>query len=149
MSSLERAIELQKVRTQNTEGEAAKKKEMDILVALRRRKLDLANNGSDSSSSENLDTTHTVLGHNLVKSSELSGYCAKCAGAIYRKIKSAYVCSACGILLHKVCINDVSRQCSLAKKDTLRLKTSIAPAHGLHEQNYSCYDCGTEISYSC
>ena len=135
------------MRTQNTTEESAKKREMDILVKLRKKKHDLKNNGSDSSS-ENLDTTINILGHTLVKSSELSGYCSKCAGAIYRRIKTAYTCSVCNVILHKACINEVSRRCSLANKDTLTLMSKIAPAHGLHEQNYCCYDCGSEISYS-
>ena len=140
---------MQKLRTQNTGEESAKKREMDILVKLRKKKHDLLNSGSDSSSSEAADSTINILGHTLVKSSELSGYCAKCAGAIYRRIKTAYTCSACHVILHKTCINEVTRRCSLVNKDTLSLMTRIAPAHGLHEQNYCCYDCGTEISYSC
>ncbi|KAL5263511.1 hypothetical protein ACHWQZ_G008769 [Mnemiopsis leidyi] len=147
LESLDRAIEMQKIRTQNTTEESAKKREMDILVKLRKKKHDLQNNGSDSSS-ENLDTTINILGHTLVKSSDLSGYCSKCNGAIYRRIKTAYMCSACLVILHKACINEVSRRCSLANKETLTLMTKIAPAHGLHEQNYCCYDCGGEISYS-
>lgn len=147
LESLDKAIEMQKMRTQNTTEESAKKREMDILVKLRKKKHDLKNNGSDSSS-ETLDTTINILGHTLVKSSELSGYCSKCAGAIYRRIKTAYTCSVCNVILHKACINEVSRRCSLANKDTLTLMSKIAPAHGLHEQNYCCYDCGSEISYS-
>ena len=144
MASLNEAIEVQKNRTQNTVIEEEKKKEMDVLVQLRKKKYDLQS--SDSSSSE--DNSINILGHSLFKSCELSGYCAKCGGAIYKRIKAAYSCGACNIFLHKGCLNDVARKCSLANREELLLETRLTPAHGLHEQNYCCFDCGLEISYN-
>ena len=117
---------------------------MDVLVQLRKKKNDLQS--SDSSSSE--DSSINILGHSLVKSSELGGYCGKCGGAIYRRIKTSFSCSACSVLFHKGCLNDVVRRCTLANKEDLLLETRLTPAHGLHEQNYCCFDCSAEISYT-
>eukprot|EP00116_Pleurobrachia_bachei_P004811 sb/3465073/ len=147
---LSEAINLQKHKIQSATDDAVKKREIDILVRLRQKEHELNSTGSDSSTSTdpNPDKELTVLGHRFVRSTELSGYCGKCGGAVYRKLKAAYLCRVCGVILHKTCLNDATRHCALANRDSLKLITKITPSYGLHQQNYSCFDCGTEISYS-
>ena len=140
IASLDNAIAIQKEKLQHTKDSEEKKKIIDTLVDLRKKKHDLH---------EKLDQSElSVLGHVMEQSNRLNGYCSNCNKGVYPKLSNAVKCSACDMILHQNCINDLMRHCSLAQPETLELITELCPPHGLQEQNYCCFDCGTEISYN-